>query len=579
MTEFCSGMKKSILYILSLSICWLCFSSCSDRHSSRELDIIYRLCESEPRQALLALDSIDYTRLSEKDRHFYDLIYIEGRDKAYVRIDSDSLILDLIDYYSSNKTDELYLQSLYYAGRVYTRLGDYPTAIDYFKRLLEEMPESQENTELIGRVQSQIGRLLQELRRNDEAIPYIRKAIYNLKQTGDSVGVVYDNLQLVKVLESESDLSTAKHHLAEAIRYSDPLKDEGKAWLQSEKASLLVREGKEDSAMMIIKPLTRLVDSLYRTYAFRPTGKFFMDGSDAGYIYAKELSFSRDFNNRIVVIQRMVPLIPKDSAQSFVLEYESRVDEYMHRYESEEEMMQKTKFNYDTHLKARRKAEADKKRLIWAACILLLIAAGVAVYFRIRSLKNELRLRMAISVMERIEFAAKLENATLLPEQDSKDRVEYIRHIKSLPMALPDKTSLKEDLLSKLNAFSNEDLSESAGKDELKKSPVMETLQQMLSEGKGISQSNHEIWQDIEDAVESVSPGFRTKLEVLASGKVTKSEYQVALLAKFRITPKNISALLYRSKSAITDRRSSLAKKIFGPKANTSALDRLIVRL
>ncbi len=570
-------MKKSILYILCIWL--LCFCSCSDSHSRKELDRIELLCDSEPRQALMALDSIDYVHLSEKDRHFYDLISIKGRDKAYARIETDSLILDLVDYYSADKSDELYLKSLYCAGRVYTRLGDYPTAIDYFKRLLQEMPESQEKTELIGEVQSQIGRLLQELRRNDEAVPYIRKAIYNLKQTGDSVGVVYDNLQLVKIFDDESNISTAKHHLAEAIRYSNPLKDEGKAWIQSEKASLLMREGKEDSAMMIMKPLTRLVDSLYRSYAFRPTGKFFKDGSDAGYIYAKELSFSRDFNNRIVVTQRMLPLIPKDAAQSFVMDYDSSVDDYMNRYESEEDMLQKTKFNYDTHLKARRKAEAEKRRLIFAGCIILIIAFIVAVYFRIRSLKNELRLRMALGVIERLELAIEFENSKQLLSNDFSDREDYIKRMKELPMSAMAKPSLKDELLSRLNAVSGEDVSKPEVNEALKNSQIMKHLLGMLEEGKGIAQGEEKIWEEIEDAVELVSPGFRTKLEVLASGKVTKSEYQVALLAKFGITPKNISALLYRSKSAITDRRSSLAKKIFGPKANTSALDRLLLRL
>ena len=326
-------MKNVILYIIlcvSAGLLFIC--SCSYSHIGNELQLIYNLCESEPRQALLALDSLDYARLSERDRHFYDLISIKGRDKAYARITSDSLILDLIDYYSPNK-DDLYLQSLYYAGRVYTRLGDYPTAIDYFKMLLKEMPESPGNMELTGRVQSQIGRLLQELRRNDEAIPYIRKAIYNLKHSGDSVGVVYDNLQLVKVFGEESDIVNAKLHLAEAILYSEPLREEGRAWIQSEKASILVREGKEDSAMIIMKPLIRLVDSLYNTYTYRPTGRFFKDGSDAGYIYAKELSFSRDFNDQIVVTQHMHPLIPKDSAHSFVMAYESRVDDNMNRFE------------------------------------------------------------------------------------------------------------------------------------------------------------------------------------------------------------------------------------------------------
>lgn len=572
-------MKNVILHIIiCFSVGLLCFCGCSDSSGNKKLAGIDSLCESEPRRALLALDSLDYAGLSEEDRHFYDLISIKGRDKAYARISSDSLILDIIDYYSDNKSDDLYLQSLYYAGRVYTRLGDYPTAIDYFKKLLEEMPESPENMELIGRLQSQIGRLLQELRRNDEAIPYIRKAIYNLKQTGDSVDVVYDNLQLVKVFGEEGDIANAKHHLAEAILYSDPLKEEGKAWIQSEKASLLVREGKEDSAMMIMKPLTRLVDSLYNAYAYRPTGKFFRDGTDKGYIYAKELSFSRDFNNQIVVTQHLHPLIPKDSVHSFVMAYESRVDENMNRYESEEEMMQMTKFNYDTHVKARRKAEAEKRELIFAACILLAIAAGVAVYFRIRSLKNELRLRTALNIIDRIGFVAELENNEESTEVSSS-RIEYIRKLKALPMTQSDKPSLKEELLDRLMALSGENSPKTDVEEGILQSPVMEILHKMLEEGKGISKANEDIWQDIEKAVEDVSPDFRAKLEILASGKVTKSEYQVALLAKFDIAPKKISILLFRSKSAITDRRSSLAKKIFGPKADTYALDRLLIRL
>ena len=553
---------------------------CCGRHQKR-LERIDSLCESDPRQAALALDSIDYGSLSERERHFYDLLYVKSRDKAYARFDTDSLILDVIDYYSKHKDSDHYAQSLFYAGRVYTRLGDLPSAIEYYRKsidMLDECPDSNELIKLRTDALSLTGRLLSEIKRNNEAIPYIRKSIYDLKRLNDSTGIVYDNLQLVKVFAEESDIDKAKYHLSEAVRYSDPIREEGKAWIQSERASIMMKEGKEDSAMMIMKPLTHLVDSLYKTYAYRPTGRFFRDGTDSGYIYAKELSFSRDCNDRVVVTQYMHPLIPKDSAHSFVMEYESRVDEYMNRYESPEEMLRKTRFNYDTHLNARRKAEADKTRFMWIAGILLLIAAISAVYFRIRNLKTELRLRTAINIIERIEFASKLEN-TKLHDSASVGRIDYIRSIKALPMTDHDNPSLKDELMERLMSVSSEDMPKPEVDEGLRSSPVMQTLQDLLDERKGIAQENADIWQDIENAIEAVSPGFHTKLEVLASGKVTKSEYQVALLAKFGITPKNISTLLYRSKSAITDRRSSLAKKIFGPKGDTSALDRLILRL
>lgn len=202
----------------------------------------------------------------------------------------------------------------------------------------------------------------------------------------------------------------------------------------------------------------------------------------------------------------------------------------------------------------------------------------MALYFRIRSLKNELRLRTALNIIDRIGFVSEFENAVDSVEVSSS-RIEYIRSLKALPLAHSDKPSLKEELLDRLMALSSENKLKAEVEEGILNSPVMETLQKMLEEGKGISQTNYEIWQDIEKAVESVSPDFRAKLEVLASGKITKSEFQVALLAKFGITPKKVATLLYRSKSAITDRRSSLAKKIFGPKADTSALDSLLLRL
>ncbi|MDE6479401.1 MAG: hypothetical protein K2L45_03950 [Muribaculaceae bacterium] len=564
-----------------MAVCLMLLFSCGcDRHH-KQLERIDTLCESSPRQAVFALDSIDYGNLSEKERHYYDLLYVKSRDKAYARHSSDSLILDAISYYSKTDDKKRYAQSLFYAGRVYSHLGDLPSAIEYYSKAADELShltDDEECLKLRTEALSITGRLHAELKRNQEAIPYIKKAIYDLKYQNDSTGIVYDNLQLVKIFTEESDFEQAKHHLSEAIRYSDHIPEEGKAWIRSEKASILIHEGKEDSAMIVMKPLARLVDSLYNNYAYRPTGKFFKDGSDAGYIYAKELSFSRDFNNQLVVTELRHPLIPKDSVHSFVMAYESRVDENMNRYESEEEMMQKTKFNYDTHLKARRKAEAEKRQLIFAACILLLIACGIAVYFKIRSLKNELRLRTALNIIDRIGFVAELENAVESVEVPLS-RIEYLRSLKALPMDHSDKPSLKEELLDRLMAFSSEEMPKAEVEEEILKSTVMETLQKMLEEGKGIAQTNEDIWQDIEKTVEAVSPDFRAKLEVLASGKVTKSEYQVALLAKFGITPKKIASLLFRSKSAITDRRSSLAKKIFGPKADTSALDRLIARL
>lgn len=105
---------------------------CSEnKHDSRLIDIASTISDS-PQEALTRLDSIDYGKLSEADRHYYDLLSIKATDKAYITHKSDSLTLDVIDYYSRNSEDGLYPEALYYGGRVYSDLGNYPTALEFF---------------------------------------------------------------------------------------------------------------------------------------------------------------------------------------------------------------------------------------------------------------------------------------------------------------------------------------------------------------------------------------------------------------------------------------------------------------
>lgn len=66
---------------------------------------------------------------------------------------------------------------------------------------------------------------------------------------------------------------------------------------------------------------------------------------------------------------------------------------------------------------------------------------------------------------------------------------------------------------------------------------------------------------------------------ILTLDKMSEKEYQVALLTRCGFKPKEISQLLIKGKSTATDRRRSLARKIFGLSADNIALDQIIYRL
>lgn len=125
--------------------------ACSTGKHDARLDMVDRLAAESPRSALDSLAAIERDILSEADSHYYDLLTIKCADKAYITHTSDSLILNVIDWYAEHKSGHLYPEALYYGGRVYSDLGDYPTALKYFQDALDEV-EDNDNKELYNRI-------------------------------------------------------------------------------------------------------------------------------------------------------------------------------------------------------------------------------------------------------------------------------------------------------------------------------------------------------------------------------------------------------------------------------------------
>ena len=149
---------------------------CTPSRDSRLTDIA-AIVSDQPSEALDRLNRICPDSLSTSDRHYLDFLTIKAKDKAYIRHTSDSLIVDVINYVSSHKDEGYYPEALYYAGRVYSDLGDSHTALRYYQDALDLMPADTKDTDLKTRIMSNTGRLLNILRMPDEAIPYLTSVI------------------------------------------------------------------------------------------------------------------------------------------------------------------------------------------------------------------------------------------------------------------------------------------------------------------------------------------------------------------------------------------------------------------
>ena len=99
-------------------------------------------------------------------------------------------------------------------------------------------------------------------------------------------------------------------------------------------------------------------------------------------------------------------------------------------------------------------------------------------------------------------------------------------------------------------------------------------LQRRIASGQRLKD---EEWQDIENNIRKVYPGFISQLRGLYA--MSELEYQVCLLIKLRIAPSDIASVMARDVSTISTVRSRLYKKVFGQKGGAKEWDEFILSI
>lgn len=110
--------------------------------------------------------------------------------------------------------------------------------------------------------------------------------------------------------------------------------------------------------------------------------------------------------------------------------------------------------------------------------------------------------------------------------------------------------------------------------DEFFASADYHTLQRRLASGQMLTQ---EEWQLLEQQINKVYPGFCRQLNNLHT--MSELEYEVCLLIKLRISPKDMAQVLARDVSTISTVRSRLYKKVFGQKGGARDWDEFILSI
>ncbi len=549
------------------------FCNCSKELSNERLEHIAQLVATSPREALDSLKKIKYESLSDADRHFYDLLLIKASDKNYIKHTSDSLILDVITYYKGTPT---YPEALYYGGRVYCDLGDYPSALDFFHRSFDAINESSiDAIKLKGSVASQTGRLLNKLRLYDQAIPYLMEALRIDSITSDSFNLAYDNELIGAIYLHQGKIQDADNFFIAASKHASNLSSADFAHMQMYRAAIKLYQNDIDSATALINGIASKVRPIHQNIAYIYASDIYLAANmkDSAYYYADKLIHTTDPNNRKngyrnLFSSDLYPLIPSDSIHNYLADYYKTLESYYDSHESQQALIQNGLYNYQIQQRERDRAEKRNNQFAYITGILfILVLIFIIATLYLKYKKRALQLSLQSTIIELDNLQKSLSNHT----QFKNGQVTYPNSQQSIT----DLDCLKRRLQEQINHLVNESAQKAPINSIILNSEIFHKINDYILENKTIPENSH-IWSELEQTIISCSPLFKEHLRLLVGQDLKPHDYHVVLLIRCGITPTQMTILLGRTKGTISYRRKHVCEMVLGQRIDSQFIDDVI---
>ncbi len=562
-----------LLYVLLLA------TGCSHADHCPRLDSVDALCETDPSQAQALLRTIKPDSLSTDDQHLYDLLTIRVADKLYITHTSDSLITSVLDYYSRHTDSPHHPQALYYAGRVYSDLGDYPTALSYFQQALDALPEDTDRNGLFKRgfILSQTARLLHNIRLYNQAIPLIKESLHIDSILNDSLNLMYDHILAGQIHLYENEFLTAEQHFMNANTIATYLHVEEEGFTNILMAESKLRQQDIASALKYINKQDIITNNGYKNNAYSTLSKiyFYADMPDSAYRYAHLIVSNDSLNDPIGYRMLIASILKKnqtsDSIYSLLSKYHIVLEQKQDESENQATILQNTLYNYQLHDRAKAKALKSKEslaRVIYITLSLLAVVIILTVIILYRYRTKQVQYLLAIRNLNELRKELEKEHSIHSANADINTSGEYDI---SADINLDNlRIQLRKELLNLNYSIEKADISSSI--------IASDTYISLLNriESNTILRDNDPLWNDLESIVLSVSNNFKNHLLILTCGQLKLQDYRISLLIKCGIAPSKIAILLGRARNSISTQRESLSIKLLGEKVGTKAIDNII---
>lgn len=209
-------IMKQILFPFFLLVALL---SCKNRETEM-LNIAEGLLDQKPDSALIVLQSIDQTSLNLPSKTArYALLMTKALDKNYIDVDSDTLILKAVNFYSRHKNTKYKMLAYYYHGIILKNAGEYSRAIIALENAEKEALFLQDNHHL-GLIYRNKSNVFTKANNYQEAIICMKNAIEYFDQANDAVYQVYAMYSLAVDYLNNKDYQEADTLLNSIVQHN-----------------------------------------------------------------------------------------------------------------------------------------------------------------------------------------------------------------------------------------------------------------------------------------------------------------------------------------------------------------------
>ena len=130
---------SAFLLIITMVAALLGATSCyRSGHTNQQLLMMDTLSDVNPNTVLLMLDSMDLSTMSRSERMHAELLRGKAMNKAYVNFTTDSVMLEVVDWYERHGNANEQMMAYYLLGCTYRDLGSAPKALESYRNAVEK---------------------------------------------------------------------------------------------------------------------------------------------------------------------------------------------------------------------------------------------------------------------------------------------------------------------------------------------------------------------------------------------------------------------------------------------------------